>query len=370
MTIAHVKTFSTSETSKNGNKTTTFGYVRKTGSGGEGSSYSYEAHHSHTTSSSSSYSHHSSSKTKKTVRVIVTETPQSLPQENTVGDVVASPSAVSIDEALHVIEAAEFSGLEAEAPGSYGEPLESSSSPKDTFEDTSADAPIDCPQESISEFFSIEPVVFVEPVSSPSPSAEPVAVVEVPIEFYPCGYPKPVNAEPHDANPSGHSDTLSQTYPCPLSHAEPDPVPAPPEKPESSPVPVTEPVASLPPPPPQPSPVIEKTEEGTSDSKVLAKRVRDLIEMGNITGLAEIVIESDDIYGLNMGFRFSDDEREEALEKTEQRSDDKDVIVLKALAQAALSPEAKGKVVQLMVVTATAPGIRAFLIQCSTTVSC
>ena len=294
----------------------------------------------------------------KTVRVTVAGSPQSLPKENTERDAVASQSAASNDGAILVVEAAEFVGLEAEAPASYGELAESSSMHDEILEDPS-DPSIDCPHESISDFFSIEPVVFVEHVSapSPSPSAEPVAVVEVPIEFYPCGYPKPVHPKQHDSNPSVHSDVPTQTYPCPHSHTEPEPVPLPPEKPISSPVPVAEPVVSLPPPSPQHSPVIEKAKESTSDSKVLAKRVRDLIEMGNITGLAEVVIESDDIYGLNKGLRFSDDEREEALEKTEQRADDKDVIVLKALAQAALSPEAKGKVVQLMIVTATGPSI-------------
>lgn len=81
-----------------------------------------------------------------------------------------------------------------------------------------------------------------------------------------------------------------------------------------------------------------------------------MIDSRNFTALAEFVIESEDIYGMNMGLRFEDHEREEEIELTNEREEDKDVVTIKGLASAALDPETKLKVIQLMVVTATSPG--------------
>ena len=92
------------------------------------------------------------------------------------------------------------------------------------------------------------------------------------------------------------------------------------------------------------------------ESKALAKEIKGFIGSGNITGLAELVIESDDIYGLNMGFRFDEEDRREEIAQSAERGSDKDVVAVKALATAALDPKAKDKVIQLMVLVATAPG--------------
>jgi len=92
-----------------------------------------------------------------------------------------------------------------------------------------------------------------------------------------------------------------------------------------------------------------------SDHEVTARRVKELIDSGNYTALSEFVIDSDDIYGMNMGLRFEDHEAEEEIRKTDNREEDKDVVSIKGLASAALDPDTKLKVIQLMVVTATAP---------------
>jgi len=181
--------------------------------------------------------------------------------------------------------------------------------------------------QSSTESHTVTEEVTVEVPHEPEPEEHPSD--ELPVVYRSCDHKEPV----HPGKRVYFVTTEGE--PCPE-----DPVPV------TIPVHPNQPEQPTPPAPPVPP---------EDEHQVTARRVRALINSRNFTALSDFVIDSDDIYGMNMGLTFEDHEHEEETRITENREEDKDVVAVKGLASAALDEETKLKVIQLMVVTATAP---------------
>lgn len=203
----------------------------------------------------------------------------------------------------------------------------SSSSSSSGSSSSSAYAYASSSDSSSTESHTVTPEVTLEVPLEPETEEHPPG--ELPVAFYPCGHNQPV------VPGKRVYFVTAEGEPCPggtvtvTTHEPPKPS--------------TQPVPPAPPAPPE------------DEHQVTARRVKALLESRNFTALSDFVIDSDDVYGINMGLRFEDHEQEEEIRITENREKDKDVVAIKGLASAALDYDTKLKVIQLMVVTATAP---------------
>ncbi|GMH38072.1 hypothetical protein BSKO_05956 [Bryopsis sp. KO-2023] len=97
---------------------------------------------------------------------------------------------------------------------------------------------------------------------------------------------------------------------------------------------------------------VESTSESCPDiGSDVTEALKAAVLNMDINCAGDILSESGDIWGLAKGFRFDPEKKNELLAKTEDRNEDPDVIVMKAISKSALDTRDAAKLAAVMVVS-------------------